>query len=401
MPIQRMRVKMNNTYIYGFKRTAIGAFRGTLSKFPATELGSIVIKSLLEENNINVEKIEEVIMGNVLSANLGQAPARQAALGASLPNSVKCMTINKVCGSGLKSVMLADDSIRLGKSNLCIGGGMENMSLAPFYLEKSRFGIGFGHDKIIDSILKDGLWDPYNKFPMGNCGEHLNNEMQYTRQAQDDFAINSYEKSNLAIKNNSYDDEICPVTISSKKGKFNFEIDEEPLKFNRDKISMLKPAFSNDGTITAANASSLSDGAAALLIGNDSLLRESQIQPKAKIISHASFATEPIYFTKAPIYAIQKLLKKSKLSISDIDLFEINEAFSCVPMVALDKLNIPKEKLNVNGGAVSMGHPIGASGARILVTLINALIKRKLKYGIASICIGGGEACAILIENYN
>tara|TARA_B100002052_G_scaffold299190_1_gene336277 strand:- start:17132 stop:18340 length:1209 start_codon:yes stop_codon:yes gene_type:complete len=401
MPIQRMRVKMNNSYIYGYKRTPIGAFRGTLSKIPATELGSIVIKSLLKENNINVEKIEEVIMGNVLSANLGQAPARQAALGASLPNSVKCMTINKVCGSGLKSVMLADDSIRLGKSNLCIAGGMENMSLAPFYLEKSRFGIGFGHDKIIDSILKDGLWDPYNNFAMGNCGEHLNNEMQYTRQAQDDFAISSYEKSNLAIKNNNFEGEICPVTTSSKKGKSTFETDEEPLKFDKDKISMLKPAFSKDGTITAANASSLSDGSAAMLIGNDSLLRESQIQPKAKIVSHSSFATEPIYFTKAPIYAIQKLLKQTELSISDIDLFEINEAFSCVPMIALDKLNIPKEKLNVNGGAVSMGHPIGASGARILVTLVNALIKRKLKYGIASICIGGGEACAILIENYN
>ena len=390
---------MDNTFICAYKRTPIGAFQGSLSQISTTKLGSIVIESVLRDSTIDKNKIDEVIMGNVLSANLGQAPARQAALGAKLPNTVECMTINKVCGSGLKSVMLAEQSIRLGNSNISIAGGMENMSLAPYYIEKSRTGMGFGHQKVTDSILKDGLWDPYSDFAMGNCGEVLCEEEKYSREAQDKYAIESYKRSNRAIKNGEFKNEIEPIEIKNKKENIIFDTDEEPLKFREDKISQLRPAFTKNGTITAANASSLSDGSAAVLLASKSEIDNHGLKPLAKIIAHCSFATEPLYFTRAPIYAIEKALALSKLKLSDIDLFEINEAFSCVPMVAIDTLKIPADKVNVNGGAVSMGHPIGASGTRILVTLLNALKNRKLKYGLAAICIGGGEASAMIVEN--
>ena len=392
---------MNNIFICAYKRTPIGAFQGSLSKIDATELGAIVIKSVIRDTMIDSNKINEVIMGNVLSANLGQAPARQAALGAGLDKNVECMTINKVCGSGLKSIMLADQSLRLGNVKISIAGGMENMSLAPYYLEKSRTGMSFGHQKVIDSILKDGLWDPYNDSAMGNCGEVLCKEEKYSREDQDSYAIESYERSNRAIENGLFKNEIEPVIIKTKKNNIIFDVDEEPLKFQKDKISKLRPAFSKDGTITAANASSLSDGAAAVLLASEEEVNNHELKPLAKIVAHCSFAMEPLYFTRAPIYAIEKVLNLSGLKLSDIDLFEINEAFSCVPMVAIDTLNIPSDKVNVNGGAVSMGHPIGASGARILVTLLNALKNRKLKYGLAAICIGGGEASAMIVENYD
>tara|TARA_Y100001970_G_scaffold75557_1_gene95718 strand:+ start:174 stop:1355 length:1182 start_codon:yes stop_codon:yes gene_type:complete len=392
---------MDNIFICAYKRTAIGAFQGSLSNVSTTKLGSIVIESVLRDSMIDKNHIDEIIMGNVLSANLGQAPARQAALGAQLPNTVECMTINKVCGSGLKSVMLAEQSIRLGDNKISIAGGMENMSLAPYYIEKSRTGMGFGHQKVTDAILKDGLWDPYSDFAMGNCGEILCKEEKYSREAQDQYAIESYKRSNRAIKNGEFKNEIEPVDIRRKKENIIFDTDEEPLKFREDKISQLRPAFSKDGTITAANASSLSDGSAAVLLASKSEVKNHSLKPLAKIIAHCSFATEPLYFTRAPIYAIEKVLTLSGLKLSDIDLFEINEAFSCVPMVAMDKLNIPSEKVNVNGGAVSMGHPIGASGTRILVTLLNALKNQKLKYGLVAICIGGGEASAMIVENYD
>ena len=392
---------MDNIFICAYKRTAIGAFQGSLSNVSTTKLGSIVIESVLRDSMIDKNHIDEIIMGNVLSANLGQAPARQAALGAQLPNTVECMTINKVCGSGLKSVMLAEQSIRLGDNKISIAGGMENMSLAPYYIEKSRTGMGFGHQKVTDAILKDGLWDPYSDFAMGNCGEILCKEEKYSREAQDQYAIESYKRSNRAIKNGEFKNEIEPVDIRRKKENIIFDTDEEPLKFREDKISQLRPAFSKDGTITAANASSLSDGSAAVLLASKSEVKNHSLKPLAKIIAHCSFATEPLYFTRAPIYAIEKVLTLSGLKLSDIDLFEINEAFSCVPMVAMDKLNIPSEKVNVNGGAVSMGHPIGASGSRILVTLLNALKNQKLKYGLVAICIGGGEASAMIVENYD
>ena len=393
--------KESHSYIYDYTRTAIGAFQGSLSSIKATDLGACVIKELVTRNNLDKNKIESVNMGNVLSANLGQAPARQAALGADLPYSTECLTINKVCGSGLKAVMLSDESIRLGSSSLAISGGMENMSLAPYYIDKARLGFGFGHKNITDAILKDGLWDPYNNYAMGNCAEVLCSEESYSRQDQDNFAIESYERSNNAIKQGLFKNEITPIKIKAKKNEITFDTDEEPLKFSKEKITKLRPAFSKDGTITAANASSLSDGAAAVLLGSASAEDNYKIIPKAKILAHASFAFEPLYFTKSPIFAIEKVLKMTGMDINDIDLFEINEAFSCVPMVAADKLKIDYNKINIHGGAVSLGHPIGASGTRILVTLLNALKIRKAKYGIASICIGGGEASAMIIENYD
>ncbi len=389
---------MKQSYICSYARTPIGAFQGTLSTIPATKLGAIVIEEVIQKALFSKDSVDEVIMGNVLSANLGQAPARQACLGASLNHQIECMTINKVCGSGLKSVMLADQSIKTNNSNVVIAGGMENMSLAPFYIENSRRGMMFGNNKLIDSILKDGLWDPYNNFAMGNCAEVLCSENKYTKQMQDEFAIESYSRSNAAIIKNEFNDEIVSVTIENKRGKIDFSVDEEPLKFDEKKLKKLNPAFDHSGSITAGNASSLSDGAAALLISSEKNINEKNIKPIAKIIDHVSFATEPLYFTKAPIYAIKKLLKKTNMNIDDIDLFEINEAFSCVTMAAIDELKISPDIVNVNGGAVSMGHPIGASGARILVTLLGALRKRKLKYGIASLCIGGGEASALLVE---
>jgi len=389
---------MNQSYICSYARTPIGAFQGSLSSTPATKLGSIVIEEVVKKALAPKNKIDEVIMGNVLSANLGQAPARQACLGAGIDDQAECMTINKVCGSGLKAVMLADQSINSGCSEIIVAGGMENMSLAPHYIEKSRTGVMFGNSKLVDSILKDGLWDPYNKFAMGNCAEVLCNENQYTKEMQDEFAIMSYNRSKAAIENEEFNDEIVPVLLKNKKGEINFNTDEEPLRFNKDKLLSLKPAFDPSGTITAGNASSLSDGAAALLVASENYINDNSIKPIAKIIGHVSFASNPLYFTKAPIFAIKKLLKNVNMNIQDIDLFEINEAFSCVTMAAIDDFGINSDIVNINGGAVSMGHPIGASGARILVTLLAALKKKKLKYGIASLCIGGGEASALLVE---
>jgi len=389
---------MGNTYICSYSRTPIGAFQGSLRKIPATKLGSYVIKSVVKKSKLNKDLIDEVIMGNVLSANLGQAPARQASMGADLSNKVECLTINKVCGSGLKSVMLADQSLKLNSSDLIVAGGMENMSLAPHYLEKSRVGMMFGDNKIIDSILKDGLWDPYNECAMGNCGEVLSKENNYTKEMQDQYAIESYKKSINAIESGAFKGEIVDINIKNKKNDILFNTDEEPLRFNEDKLKKLKPAFDKDGTITAGNASSLSDGAAAVLVCSEDFKVKNNIKPIAKILGHVSFATNPLYFTKAPIYAIQKLLKEINFDINKVDLFEINEAFSCVVMAAIDELKIKSSKVNINGGAVSMGHPIGASGTRIVVTLLNALKTQNKKYGIASLCIGGGEASAMLVE---
>ena len=387
---------MNETYIYGYSRTPIGCFNGSLKTVSAPNLGATVIKSVLEKTKINKADINEVIMGNVLSAGVGQAPARQASIYAGLPYSVQCMTINKVCGSGLKAIMLADQAIKQEDAKTIIAGGMENMSMAPHYLLNKREGLNFGDTKLKDAILNDGLWDPYNKMAMGSCAEILNKEEDISREEQDRFAIQSYERSNNAIKNGLFKDEIAPVEVSSRKGSILIDTDEEPLRFNKDKILQLRPVFNKEGSITPANASSINDGAAVLLLGSSS--NSFDARPIAKIIAHTSFAMDPIYFTKAPIFAIKELIKKTDLSINDIDLFEINEAFSCVSLTAIKQLNLSEEKVNIYGGAVSMGHPIGASGARILVTLLNALKNKKKKYGIACLCIGGGEASAILVE---
>ena len=384
------------TFIYSIGRTPIGSFNGSLKSITAPRLGAVVIKSILEKSNISNDDVDEVIMGNVLSTGVGQAPARQASIYAGLSYSTNCMTVNKVCGSGLKSIMLADQSIRLGDSKVIIAGGMENMSQAPHYLLNSRSGVTYGDAKFKDSIINDGLYDPYNEILMGGCAEILNDEEKITREVQDNFAINSYKRSNLAIKNGFFKNEIAPVEVKSKKGSTLVEIDEEPLKFNEKKILGLKPVFKKNGSITAANASSINDGAAAILLGSKNI--DTSLNPIAKIIAHTSFAMEPVYFTKAPIYAIQKLIKKSGVMIEDIDLFEINEAFSCVTLAAIKELKIDEDKVNIHGGAVSLGHPIGASGARVLVTLLNALQLNEKRYGIACLCIGGGEASAMLVE---
>ena len=380
-------------------RTPIGSFQGALSSVPTVHLGAITIKSAVERAKIDPTQIDEVIMGNVLSAGEGQAPARQASIYAGLPKSVECMTINKVCGSGLKSVMLADQAIRCGDADVIVAGGMENMSQSPYYLMDARDGLRLGDKQMVDAIIRDGLWDPYGDMHMGNCAEVLAKEENFSREEQDQFAKESYRRSLEAINNGFFKDEIVPVEVPQRRGSpIVVEIDEDPGKGNSEKMSKLRSAFEKDGTITAANASSINDGAAALIVMSNEKSAELDIKPLCKIISQSSIAQEPLYFTTAPGKAISKVLDKSALSIDDINLFEINEAFSNVALAAMREHNIPLEKVNVHGGAVSLGHPIGASGARILITLISALKQRNKKRGLATLCIGGGEAAAVVVE---
>ena len=389
----------NNSVITAIARTAIGSFQGVLSSVPTVRLGAAVIKSAVERAGLMGEDIDEVIMGNVLSAGEGQAPARQAAIYAGLPNTVECMTINKVCGSGLKSVMLADQAIRCGDAEVVVAGGMENMSLSPYYLMDARGGMRLGHKKVVDSIIGDGLWDPYGDMHMGNCAEVLAKEENFSREDQDAFAVESYRRSLEAIEIGYFKDEITPVEISQRKGDpIMIDTDEEPGRGKPEKIAKLRTAFEKDGTITAANASSINDGAAALVVMSAEKATELNSKPICKIVAQTSVAHEPLYFTTAPGKAITKVLDKAGHTINDIDLFEINEAFSNVALAAMREHNIPHEKVNVFGGAVSLGHPIGASGARILVTLISALKQKNQKLGLATLCIGGGEAAAVVVE---
>lgn len=389
----------NNSVITAIARTAIGSFQGVLSSVPTVRLGAAVIKSAVERAGLMGEDIDEVIMGNVLSAGEGQAPARQAAIYAGLPDSVECMTINKVCGSGLKSVMLADQAIRCGDADVVVAGGMENMSLSPYYLMDARGGMRLGHKKVVDSIIGDGLWDPYGDMHMGNCAEVLAKEENFSREDQDAFAVESYRRSLEAIEIGYFKDEITPVEISQRKGDpIIIDTDEEPGRGKPEKIAKLRTAFEKDGTITAANASSINDGAAALVVMSAEKATELNSKPICKIVAQTSVAHEPLYFTTAPGKAITKVLDKAGHTINDIDLFEINEAFSNVTLAAMREHNIPHEKVNIFGGAVSMGHPIGASGARILVTLISALKQKNKKLGLATLCIGGGEAAAVIVE---
>lgn len=389
---------MSEALIFSAKRTPIGAFGGDLSTVPATELGSNSIKHALEASGFKGEQIGECIMGNVLTAGTGQAPARQALIGAGLPKSVACMTINKVCGSGLKTVMLGADSIKLGHSKAVIVGGMENMSLAPHLLPNSRTGHRMGTVKMEDSMLKDGLWDPYNNWHMGNAAELCVKEHSFTREQQDEFAIESYKKSQAAQEKGHFNNELHEVTYKARKNDVTVSKDEEPQKAKFDKVPTLRPAFDKEGTITAANASKINDGAAALVIADSSMASETSTKPLAKIVGYTTFAHDPKWFTTAPVYAMKNLLEQTNKSVQDIDLFEINEAFSVVTMAAQKELSIPNEKVNVHGGAVSLGHPIGASGARIFTTLTHALHTQDKQFGMASICIGGGEAVAVLIE---
>ncbi len=390
---------MREAVIVSAVRTPIGSFGGTLSGISAPRLGAIVIAETLKRGNVPKEQVNEVIMGSVLTAGMGQAPARQASIYAGLPESVECMTINKVCGSGLKSVMLAAQSIMLGDADVVVAGGMESMSNVPYMLDKARNGYRMGHGQLTDLMVSDGLWDVYNNFHMGNAAEICAKEMQITREMQDEFATQSYKRAIEAQKNGWFKDEIVPVSIEQKgSDPIIVSEDEEPKKVKFEKIPTLKAAFLKDGTVTAANASKINDGAAAVVVMSKEKADELGVKPLVKLVSYASFAKKPEWFTTAPADVITKILKRASLSIDDIDLFEINEAFSVVTLAVNKILNLDPKKVNVHGGAVALGHPIGASGTRLLVTLINAMKLKNSKRGLATACIGGGEASAIIIE---
>ncbi len=389
-------MKKNNTVIIDYARTPFGSFLGGLSSFSASQLGALSIKGLIKKVGIKTSKIDEVVMGNVLSAGIGQAPARQAAIMGGVDKSTNCMTINKVCGSGMKSIMLADQSIQLKQSSVVIAGGMESMSNVPHYLLNSRIGTKLGNMKQIDGMVHDGLWDVYDQVHMGSHGESCAEKYNITRLDQDDYAVLSYERSQQAQGAGLFKDEIIDI-INKKNEKVDIQ-DEEPLRVNFEKMRNLKSVFKKDGTITAANASTINDGAAACLLASEEYCSTLGVVPKARILDSVNFSHEPKWFTTAPVSAIIDILERNDLQINDIDLFEINEAFSVVPLVAIKELNISIDKLNVHGGAVSLGHPIGCSGTRIVMSLINALKVKNKKIGIASICIGGGEATAMLIE---
>ncbi|WP_304129849.1 thiolase family protein [Ignavibacterium album] len=392
---------MKKVVIVSAKRTPIGSFNGSLSSFTAGQLGSIAIKAVIEDSKIDVNLINEVIMGNVLMGGQGQAPARQAALFAGLPNRVECMTINKMCGSGLKAVMLAQQAILAGDADIIIAGGQESMTNTPYILPKARNGYRLGHGDILDMIVLDGLWDVYNQIHMGSCAEVCAKDFKLSREELDEFAINSYKRAINATQTGRFKDEIIPVKVLGKKGETVVDKDEEPERVIFEKIPSLKPVFEKDGVVTAANASSINDGAAALLVMSEDKAKELGFKPLVEIVAQASAAKAPIDFTTAPADAIKKVLNKVNMKVDDIDLYEINEAFAVVSLAVNRLLNLSMDKVNVNGGAVALGHPIGASGARILTTLIYEMKKRNVEYGLASLCIGGGEASALIVKNYN
>lgn len=385
--------------IASYARTPMGGMQGVLSAVSATQLGATAIKAAVERAGVRPDAVDQVIMGCVLPGALGQAPARQATLGAGLPMSVGATTINKVCGSGMKATMMAAEAIIAGTSDIVVAGGMESMTNAPYMLTKHRSGARLGHDSLKDSMFLDGLEDAYEPGrAMGSFAEETCTEYQFTREAQDEYALRSLSRANEAIASGAFDREIVPVEVVGRKGTETITVDEQPGKANPDKIPTLKPAFAKDGTITAANASSISDGAAALVVTRQSVAEAQGLSIAARIVSWATHSQEPAKFTSAPVPAIRSAMEKASWTVADVDLFEINEAFAMVPMIAMKELGIPAEKLNVNGGGTALGHPIGASGARIIATLIAALQNRGLKRGIASLCIGGGEGTAIAVE---
>ncbi|MCE9784631.1 thiolase family protein [Shewanella algae] len=384
--------------IVAAKRTAMGGFQGCLSTVPSPQLAASSIKALMETTGVKGEQVDEVLMGCVLPAGLGQAPARQAVLGAGLPQSVGATTVNKVCGSGMKTVMLAHDLIKAGSANIVIAGGMESMSQAPYLLDKARGGMRMGHGKVLDHMFLDGLEDAYTGGAMGTFAQKTADDFGLTREAMDAFALSSLEKANAAITSGAFKEEIVPVTVSSRRGDTLIDTDEQPGNARPDKIPALRPAFAKDGTITAANSSSISDGAASLMLMSREQAENLGLAVMATIKGHATHSQEPAMFTTAPVGAMQKLLAQTGWSKDEVDLFEINEAFAMVTMLAISELGLDVAKVNVNGGACALGHPIGCSGARLLVTLIHALKARGLKRGMASLCIGGGEATAMAIE---
>ena len=390
---------MKKVVIVGASRTPMGGFHGEMSQATAPELGGSAIKGAIENAGVKNENIDEVIMGNVLSAGQGQAPARQASFNAGLSENVPAVTLNKMCGSGLKSVIYAHDQIKAGTSDLVAAGGMESMTNAPYLSPKMRAGARVGHHQMYDHMFLDGLEDAYEPGRlMGTFAEDTAELFQFTREQQDEYAIGSLNNALSAQKENAFDKEISPVTIKTRKGDITITEDEQPRNAQPKKIPNLKPAFKKDGTVTAANSSSISDGAAALLISSEERADELSLPIRATILGHTVHAHQPGMFTTAPIPAAKKLLERIGWSTDEVDLWEVNEAFAVVPMGFMKELNIPREKINVNGGACALGHPIGASGARILVTLLNALEKRNLKKGVAAICLGGGEGLAMAIE---
>ncbi|WP_174273194.1 acetyl-CoA C-acyltransferase [Sphingomonas bacterium] len=385
--------------ISSYARTPMGGFQGALSGVSATELGATAVKAAVERARISPDEIDRIYMGCVLPAGLGQAPARQAALKAGLPTSVEATTVNKMCGSGMQAAIMAAEALAAGSADVIIAGGMESMTNAPFLMQKHRAGARMGHDTIYDSMMLDGLEDAYTPGkPMGAFAEDAVEMYQVTREAQDKFAIESLTRANSAITGGGFSDEVVPVTVKTRKGETQVTEDEQPGAAQPDKIPGLRPVFKKDGTITAANASSISDGAAALVMTRESVAKALGMPIEARVVATAAHAHEPGLFTTAPVPAIRKLLEKAGWSVGDVDLFEVNEAFAVVTMIAMQELGIPHDKMNVNGGATALGHPIGASGARIIATLVAALKKRGLKKGVAALCIGGGEATAVAVE---
>ncbi|WP_057882676.1 acetyl-CoA C-acyltransferase [Tsuneonella troitsensis] len=385
--------------ILSYARTPMGGMQGVLADVSATDLGATAVKAAVERAGVAGEDIERIYMGCVLPAGLGQAPARQAALKAGLPKSVQATTVNKVCGSGMQTIIMAAEALASGGMDLAIAGGMESMTNAPYLLKKHRSGARIGHDTAYDHMFLDGLEDAYDAGrAMGTFAQDTANEYQLTRENMDDYSVESLRRANEAIQTGAFADEIAPVTVSTRKGDVTVDTDEQPPKGNPEKLRTLRAAFAKDGTITAASSSSISDGAAAVVLTRESVANDKGATPVARIVAMAAHAQEPKDFTIAPVGAIEKVLKKAGWTVADVDLFEVNEAFACVAMFAMKDLGLPHDKVNVNGGATALGHPIGASGTRIVVTLLNALKNKGLKRGVASLCIGGGEATAVAIE---
>jgi acetyl-CoA C-acetyltransferase len=389
---------IREVFLAGGVRTAIGSFGGAFESVSAPALGSAAIKAALERAGVPGTGVDEVIFGNVIGAGLGQNPARQAAIGAGLNVSVGATTVNKVCGSGLKSVILAAQAVQCGDAEVVVAGGTENMSRAPYLLERARTGYRMGNGELVDAMIRDGLWDVYNNVHMGTAGEKCAAKCSFTRDQQDDFAVASFKRAISAAAEGRFAKEIVPVEVTAGKEKVLIREDETPKKFNEEKLRKLRPAFGKDGTITAGNASSINDGAAALVVLSPEKARVLGVKPQARVLGYTVASCEPAWFTLAPIEAINRLLKKLSWTVGQVDVFEINEAFSVVPMAAMKELGITHEKVNVNGGAVALGHPIGASGARTLVTLLYAMEQRAARFGITALCIGGGEAVALAVE---
>jgi acetyl-CoA C-acetyltransferase len=389
---------MNEIYIVAARRTPIGAFQGALSPLTGPQLGAAAAQAAIKDSGLEPGSIDETIFGCVLMAGIGQAPGRQAALAAGVPQKVPATTINKMCGSGLKAVMLAADQIRAGSAQVVLAGGLESMTNAPYLIPKARGGLRMGHSEILDHMFFDGLQSPFDGKMMGAFADATSAKYGFTRQQQDEFAAESVRRALAAVEGSGFDSEVAPVTVKDRKGERVIAKDETPFTCDISKIPNLKPAFNKDGTVTAASSSSISDGAAALLVVSASAARQHNLKPLARIVAHASHAQAPEWFTTAPVGAIQSVLAKAGWSANDVDLYEVNEAFACVAMAAIRDVGLDHAKVNVNGGACALGHPIGATGARILTTLIHALRNRNLKRGIASLCIGGGEATALAVE---